>query len=145
MKILALFFLILFASCALAALEIQIEGKHGWAAKLPTFRLKKKMGEKPITGYHIFIILFTLIIFHFPLFFTFWSWKKEALILGAFIFMWTLEDLLWFVLNPHYGLAKFNKNNKDIWWHKSWLLGLPSFYWILLPLAAILITLGIYG
>lgn len=131
------------ASLALAALEVQIEGKHGWAADLPTFRLKKKMGEKPITGYHIFIILFTLIIFHFPLFFASWSWKKEALLFGVFISMWTLEDFLWFVLNPHYGLTKFNKNNKDIWWHKSWFAGVPSFYWALFPIGIILIALGI--
>lgn len=141
-----LFFIIIFiviSALTLAALEIQIEGKNGWAANLPTFRLKRKIGAKPITGYHLFIIIFTLIIFHFPLFFTCWSLQKEALILGVFIFMWTLEDFLWFVLNPHYGLSKFNKSNSDIWWHKSWFAGVPTFYWFLFPLAAILISLGI--
>jgi len=143
MKIILLIFFSVLASLTLAALEIQIEGKDGWAAKLPTFRLKKKIGVKPITGYHLFIILFTLIIFHFPLFFACWSWKKEILLLGVFIFMWTLEDFLWFVLNPHYVLSKFNKSNPDIWWHKSWFAGVPAFYWFLFPLAVILITLGI--
>jgi hypothetical protein len=143
MRIALLIFFCALASLTLAALEIQIEGKNGWAANLPAFRLKRKIGAKPITGYHLFIILFTLIIFHFPLFFTCWSLQKEALILGAFIFIWALEDFLWFVLNPHYGLRKFNRGNKDIWWHKNWFLGLPTFYWYLFPLAAILIALGI--
>lgn len=143
MRIILLFLFIIFASLTLAALEIQIEGKFGWAAHLPTFRLKKKMRGKPITGYHLFIILFTLIIFHFPLFFASWSLKKECLVLGIYIFMWTLEDFLWFVLNPHYGLHKFNKNNKDIWWHQSWFVGLPTFYWFLFPLAVILIAWGL--
>ncbi|MFH1543178.1 MAG: hypothetical protein ABIE03_01435 [Patescibacteria group bacterium] len=124
-------------------MEIQIEGKDGWAAKLPTFRLKRKVGIKPVTGYHFFILLFTLIIFHFPAFFTIWSVKKELLLLGAYIFMLTLEDFLWFILNPYYGLKKFNKNNPDIWWHESWFAGLPSFYWYLFPLAVIFIALGI--
>ena len=143
MKIMLLFIFIISAATTLSALEVQIEGKDGWAARLPTFRLKKKMGEKPITGYHLFILSFTLIIFHFPLFFTCWSLKKEFLLLGAYIFMWTLEDFLWFVLNPHYGLRKFNKNNPDIWWHQSWFAGLPTFYWFLFPAALILIALGL--
>lgn len=143
MGIILIIIYVFFAALILAALEIQIEGKDGWAAKLPTFRLKKKMGAKPITGYHLFIILFTLLIFHFPLFFTDWSLRKESLLFGAYILMWTLEDFFWFILNPHYGLSKFHKNNKDIWWHQSWFAGLPTFYWFLFPLAVILIALGI--
>ncbi len=129
-------------STILAFLEIQIEGKYGWAEKLPCFKTKKKiLGEKPITGYHIFVLAFTFLIFHLPVFYiSEWTLKNELLVLGSWIFVWSLEDFLWFVFNPHYGLKKFNKNNKDLWWHESWFLGLPSFYWISFPLSAILIA-----
>ena len=138
-------FIFYLSLCAviLVFLEIQIEGKHGWAGKLPCFKTKKKIfGEKPITGYHIFILIFTLLIFHLPVFFSDWSFKKEMLIIGSWIFVWSLEDFLWFIFNPHYGLSKFNKANKEIWWHKSWFLGLPSFYWLAFPASLILVVLG---
>jgi hypothetical protein len=41
-----------------ANVEIQIEGAHGWAASLPTWRIEKHQlldifcGGRPMTGYH---------------------------------------------------------------------------------------------
>jgi len=143
MKLIFYFLFLFFSALILASLEVQIEGKYGWAAKLPTFHLKKKIGVKPITGYHIFFLTFTFLILHFPVFFLkTWNWQREFLTFGSWIFIWSLEDFLWFIINPHYGLNKFNKNNKNIWWHKSWFLGLPSFYWFTFPLSTILIALG---
>lgn len=145
MKLVLLLLYILVSALVLAALEIQIEGKHGWAAKLPTFKMKKKLlGVKPLTGYHVFFLLFTLLIFHFPIFFiSHWCYKNELLVLGTWILVWSLEDFLWFVINPHFGLKKFNKDNKDLWWHQSWFLGLPTFYWFSFPLGIFLIALGL--
>lgn len=54
----------------LAILEIQIEGKHGWAKNLPAWRPKgrnpavrfysRMMSGKEMTGYHFFISLMSL-------------------------------------------------------------------------------------
>lgn len=50
----ASFFLI---PLVLAHLEIQIEGSHGWAEKLPTWRWDSRAVRrwfgKPVTGYHL--------------------------------------------------------------------------------------------
>ena len=62
----------------LALLEVQIEGRHGWAKKLPTWRphagkwyarlYAKIMGGKELTGYHAAIFGFVLALLHFPFF-----------------------------------------------------------------------------
>jgi hypothetical protein len=58
-----------FLAFILALWEIQIEGKDGWAAKLPCWRLEKGWlvkltGGRPITGYHLFMTLFLIAMVH---------------------------------------------------------------------------------
>jgi len=125
--------------------EIQIEGKDGWAAKLPGWRIKKGwlvrlIGGRPITGYHTFMISFTIAVIHLPLFFVPWSWQMESLLIGFYIGMMLLEDFFWFVLNPHYGIKNFRKGK--IWWHKGWWGPVPSLYWILLVIVVVLFYFG---
>ena len=112
-----------------ALLEIQIEGKDGWAANLPCWRkekgwLVKLLGGRPITGYHILMIGFVILMFHFPFLFAEWKVKTELLILGMLFEFFLFEDFFWFALNPHYGLKKFKKG--EIWWHKRWWGPFPS-------------------
>jgi len=135
----------LFLAFLLASWEIQIEGKDGWAAKLPSWRMEKGRlirltGGRPITGYHLFMTLFLIAIVHLPLFFVSWSWPLESLLLGFYVGMLLVEDFLWFVLNPHYGIRNFRKGR--IWWHKEWWGPVPALYWILAVLAAVLFYLG---
>ncbi|MHB8104902.1 MAG: hypothetical protein ACYDG5_05110 [Dehalococcoidales bacterium] len=135
----------IFMAAVLAFWEIQIEGNDGWAAKLPGWRREKGWvlkitGGRPLTGYHIFMTIFMLGMMHLPLFFTAWSWRLELLLLGFYVGMLLVEDFLWFVFNPHYGIKKFRKGK--IWWHKTWWGPVPSLYWILLVLAAILFYFG---
>ena len=130
----------------LALWEIQIEGKDGWAAKLPTWRVEKGWllkltGGRPLTGYHLFMTLFLIAIVHLPLFFITWGWRLECLLLGFYLGIVLIEDLLWFVLNPHYGIRRFRKGN--IWWHKDWWGPVPALYWILLVITFILVYLGL--
>jgi len=125
--------------------EIQIEGKDGWAAKLPAWRIKKGwlvrlIGGRPITGYHTFMISFTIAVIHLLLFFVPWSWQMESLLIGFYIGMMLLEDFFWFVLNPHYGIKNFRKGK--IWWHKEWWGPIPALYWILLVITVLLIYFG---
>jgi len=134
-----------FLSLILALWEIQIEGKEGWAAKLPTWRIEKGwvvriFGGRPITGYHVFMSLFMIAVIHLPLFFVSWSWRLESLLIGFLVGMLLLEDFLWFVLNPHYGIKNFRRGK--IWWHKNWWGPVPMLYWIMIVFAALLIYLG---
>ena len=66
----------------LAQLEIQIEGPHGWAAKLPTWRLDGprvlRWAGKPITGYHVFLMTFILLFIHLPMVYLGFSLVREA-------------------------------------------------------------------
>ena len=137
---------ILVSSFIFAKLEIQIEGQHGWAEKLPTWKVEHHFlldvffGGRPLTGYHVWAFLFVFFFFHMPFFWAdAWSVRGELQAVGGYTLFWIVEDALWFVLNPHYGWRKFTSDH--IWWHKRWLLGLPVDYWVLGSLAAALLVL----
>jgi hypothetical protein len=120
-----------FAICViLAQLEIHIEGQHGWAEKLPTWRWQppwlKRVAARPITGYHVYLTLFMLLLLHLPIVFGGFTWVIESELLSFYFFMVVFWDFLWFVLNRHYGLRRFN--GEDIWWYKRWVLRLPLDY-----------------
>jgi hypothetical protein len=119
-----------------AKLEIEIEGKHGWAANLPTWKIDDHpflhilYGGRPLTGYHVWAFTSVGFFFHLPLVVGLrWSLAGELRTLGACCLFWVVEDFLWFVLNPHFGWHKFRRD--EVWWHKRWLLRLPLDYWVL--------------
>src|SRR3989440_12286548 len=98
---------------AFAKVEIEIEGGNGWAAKLPTWRIQNRLtdllyGGRPLTGYHLYIQLFVLAFAHlgFALGAPF-SLRAELILASFVIWFWILEDFLWFVLNPPFGISKF--------------------------------------
>ena len=117
-----------------AAIEIEIEGKHGWAEKTSTwFRTQGiaarlyglVMGGKPLTGYHLFMFFLPLLMFHahfvmgVP-----WSPKAELMVFALYFVWMPTWDFLWFVLNPYYGVKKFKK--ETVWWHAKshWLFNI---------------------
>lgn len=134
-----------------ALVEIQIEGREGWAAGLPTWRIDNKFtrllnGNRPLTGYHVYLHLFVLSMLHSPfaLGLAVPSWRAEARIFAFLILFWTVEDFLWFVANPAYGLKRFTP--KHIPWHRrSWWGIMPRDYWIMPPIAGLLYWLSYYG
>ncbi|MEN3292859.1 MAG: hypothetical protein V7642_2112 [Burkholderiales bacterium] len=118
-----------------AETEIQIEGPAGWAANLPTWRIEQHWlldifwGGRAMTGYHAWMFPFIALFFHFPLFFLGrWCWRAQCRVIACIMLFWIAEDFLWFVLNPAYGLARFNA--AAIPWHKRWLWIAPADYWI---------------
>jgi hypothetical protein len=119
-----------------ARLEIQIEGPNGWAANLPTWRICNRWtdifyGYRPLTGYHLWMQIFILLIVHLPftLEFSPWSWHMELRSLAFLIFFYLTEDFLWFVMNPAYGVRRFRREH--IWWHKkTWWWLMPRDYWV---------------
>lgn len=134
-----------FMAIILALWEIQIEGKDGWAAKAPCWRIEKGwivklMGDRPLTGYHFFMTIFLIAFVHLPIFFISWNWRLESLLIGFYLGMALIEDFLWFVLNPAYGLKNFRRGK--IWWHKKWWGPVPDYYWWFVAVAALLIYLG---
>ncbi len=135
----------------LAILEVQIEGAHGWAKNLPTWRAnpnkwyaklyKKITGDKDLTGYHLCLFLLILFLFHAPFFFGLqWSWTLEINIIALFTLFMIIEDYLWFVVNPYFTVKNFQ--GKHIIWHKKWFLKLPLGYWIGSLISLFLATLN---
>ncbi|MBI4159793.1 hypothetical protein HY504_01370 [Candidatus Wolfebacteria bacterium] len=135
----------------LALLEIQIEGRDGWAKNLPAWRPKPQskiarwyraaMSGKELTGYHSILFAFVLLIFFFPYAYGFPFVAahiiKTVSLFFLFIVLW---DFLWFVLNPHYPLKKFTKEH--VWWHKEWCAGLPVDYYYGVSLSFTLALVG---
>src|SRR5579864_1272595 len=128
-----------------AKLEIEIEGAHGWAANLPTWRMENHFlldifyGGRPLTGYHVWAFSFVFLAFHLPFIATHtWYWRHELNVIGTYQIFWCLEDYLWFALNPHFGIKKLSKD--QVWWHKRWFAGIPLDYWILGLLGIVLLS-----
>jgi len=129
----AYFFVI---ALVLAHLEIQIEGPHGWAEKLPTWRwdgpaIRRWFG-KPVTGYHLCLVTCILLFLHVPQFYE-GSWEREADLLAMFFFLAVTWDFLWFACNRHFGVARFRKG--QVWWFPAWVLGVPREYCVGLTLS----------
>lgn len=119
-----------------AALEVHIEGPHGWARSLPTWRRTHGgrlfrfvqaafFGGRPVTGYHCCMFALQLAAFHLCYFQgTPLTWSNECMTLALFFLVCPTWDFLWFVLNPAYGLKRFKK--EEIEWHAGrwWVFGL---------------------
>lgn len=121
-------------SLLVAKLEINIEGEHGWAEKLPTHRIKNKitdlmLGGAHLTGYHFWLFSTIIFLLHLPFLMGIgWDLAAELKTLGYFFIFLIVEDFLWFVLNPAFGLRKFTKTH--IHWHKNWIGFLPKNYYL---------------
>ncbi len=123
----------------LALLEIEIEGAHGWAEKLPTWRwgppwYLRLTNGKAMTGYHACLLSLILLFLHGPLLEGF-TWEREARVLSVFFQLAVVWDFLWFVLNPAYGTPRFKPG--QVAWFRSWIGPAPADYYggLLLSLA----------
>lgn len=130
-----------------ANVEIQIEGGAGWATGLPTWRIEQHWlldlfwGGRAMTGYHAWVFSFMFLFFHFPMVAAAdYSSKAESRALACIMLFWIIEDFLWFILNPAFGLAGFNPVAAT--WHKHWLWHAPIEYWVFLPVSAALFRQG---
>jgi len=108
-------------SIILALLEIQIEGTHGWASKLPTWKLE--IGNFVMTGYHLYLWSFLLIMVHLPFIFIQWKWETECYLLTFLFLLLLLEDTFWFIFNKKFQL-------KDYWRYPKYQC-IPYFYFII--------------
>lgn len=137
-----------------ALIEIEIEGGHGWAKNLPTVR---GVCGTSMTLYHVYMLAFLLVIVGGFVWFRLPCDKDEqdscvqaqicwrrclrgAVRAAAYLVAVLLvEDFLWFVLNPAFGLGRYTA--KNVPWHTFWN-GMPvSNYTGIL----VLVVLGVVG
>ena len=140
MNLSQLIFLILI-SVVFALLEVQIEGTGSWAKNLPTWRINnpfKKYLAWPtlIDGYHLYLWMFLILMFHLPYAFGIpFSKVTELTIIEMLLIVLFLEDFLWFVFNPAWGIKKFF--SEEIPWHGKRFLFLPQNYWLSFAILAV--------
>jgi hypothetical protein len=140
---------------ALAVLEVEIEGAHGWAERLPTwFRTRGPIGRtwavisggRPATGYHLAMIAMLLLALHYPFAAGVeWSVAAEVGVIATYLAWVIAWDYLWFVVNPYYGLRRFRRG--DVWWYPGpWIGRIPADYalaiGVSIAVAAIAIPIG---
>lgn len=141
---------VLLAAYAFAKVEIEIEGPDGWAANLPTWRISNRWtkifyGNRPLTGYHLWLQIFILILAHTPfgLSLSAWSWAAELRVIGFVICFFIVEDFLWFVVNPAFGLRRFRRQH--IWWHEpTWWWIMPRDYWVFSTVGCAMYLAGVW-
>lgn len=125
-------------------LEIQVEGRDGWCRNLPTFRInvffRKILGGKPLTGYHLYLLIFMIFVFHGLFLAETYTYKISCRAIGLMSYFFVLEDYLWFAFNPHFTLKKFKKS--EIEWHKRWVWKFPLMYYWGIIIGSALLLLG---
>lgn len=135
----------LFALChVLARVEIHVEGAHGWAVNLPTWRWGPKWwlqltNGKELTGYHVWLTAFLIGVFHLPLVFaepTLALWAKCS---SSYMMVTAAWDLQWFVWNPAWGLEGLM--TRDVPWFQKKVGGLPVDYFMGYAVSALLTAL----
>jgi len=136
------------AALVLAYLEVQIEGRDGWAAKLPTWRggerwdarlYRTLMGGKDLTGYHLGVFGMVLLFLHYPfLAGTAWSWQAELWVVPRFFMFSVVWDYLWIIINPHYGVMR-RRPQEDVVWHKHWWGPFPQDYYFGIALSLLVL------
>lgn len=125
--------LALFALCwLLARAEIEIEGPHGWAVTLPTWRWGPEWflnltNGKEVTGYHVWLSLFLIGAMHLPLVYAGFSRALLAKCASSYVLLTSTWDLQWFAWNPAWGLKRFRAT--PIPWFRRKLLGFPVDYY----------------
>lgn len=135
----------LFALChILGRVEIHIEGAHGWAVNLPTWRWGPKWwlnatNGKEVTGYHVWITLFLIGMFHLPLVFSGFSMALWAKCASSYALITAAWDLQWFVWNPAWGFNALRTRNVP--WFQRKVLGLPVDYFVAYGASAALTVL----
>ena len=127
-QLLLLFLWVLAAFVGLAFLETTVEGERagaegtkGWRKSLLGYRLKE---------YHFWLWLVVVPLFVFsPLVLTGPDPQVFATLAIAYLVGGAVEDFAYFLVNPHFGLGKWNSEGaKWMPWVKVWRFEVPKFY-----------------
>jgi hypothetical protein len=135
----------------LAGIEIEIEGGVGWAERLPTWYLKRGltgriygivMGQRPLTGYHVYAFTIPMLILHLPYVMGVdWSVAAELRTIATYFVLAVIWDYMWFVLNPAYTVRRFRRGN--VWWFEvPWIWRFPLDYYLGVGFSMVLVAVG---
>lgn len=159
-----LFAIILVIWCLIVArLEVETEGKDGWAKNLPTAKYKldekgklwhkpfgereyrepicssgwqnfykifiKILGGREFTVYHRVVDAMHLFVAHLVVYLFFFKtavwWILEIRAIATLLLFWSIEDTLWFFVNPFYGPRGYKP--EYIPWHaRDWWFFAPK-------------------
>jgi len=123
-----IFFVLIFATLW-AWMEVEIEGKYGWAQKLPT-----SCAFWGWTWYHVSMNFIVLIVLYRSLRCVQFEQGWTSLVCFALytVAWFVVEDVLWFTFNPSYGIKRYTV--ADIPWHasKPWFAGTFVYNWVVL-------------
>lgn len=135
----------------IALLEVQIEGKNGWASALPCWRARPDAwynklygkiigGGLPLTGYHAFLFSLVFLFLHLPFFVsTHWTVAEELKVWSAYFLLCITWDFLYFVWSPYFMVTGNGPNSISS--NKTMLFGIfPGDYMVGLA-ASFLFTL----
>ena len=88
------------------------------------------MGQRPLTGYHVFAFTIPLVIVHLPFAFGLdWSLSAELSQLAIYFALAVIWDYIWFVMNPAYTVRRFRRGN--VWWFQvPWIWRFPLDYYM---------------
>ncbi len=123
------------AFVAMAFWEAYIEGKYPWAKRQVGWE-KRISNHWTLTGYHFWVYVMLLLFLTLPLVTSGFSWRLLGLLIFAASLGTNLEDFLWYVINPFYGLKNFNP--RDAPWYRWTKIGpvtLPTSYYVAFLLA----------
>jgi len=142
--LITILFLILLAAIH-AKMELMSEGKMGWGVKFPCWRLNNALIRlligKELTGYHFYMCIMFLLLFHSPYLFIAYTLKRELTIMGLYFWYWVFEDFFWFVESKNYGIRNFKPGR--IYWHKRWIGKIPVSYWVGMIIGTLLLLGGL--
>ena len=135
-----------------AALCVNAEGEAGWGGNLPAWEPVNPDASwlkilswtillgREVNGFVLFAITFFIGAF---LLIPIWGWTHEKTLnlqelyelICFFAIFSVIEDFIWFLINPTYGLIKFSPN--FIPWHPYWLWIMPIDYYLGIIVASI--------
>jgi len=109
--------------------EAYIEGKNPWARASVGWKLRLSR-KVVITGYHAWLLLFLLFAFSLPLIIYGWDFKLFGVLVSAVSIGVVIEDFLWFVVNPYYGIKEHWNPENAYWypWLKIGKISIPVIY-----------------
>lgn len=94
-----------------------------WPGKFYFFYINTILGGKDFTVYHRVIDVMQLFIAHLLVYLCFYQtvpiWLLEARAIATLMLIWSLEDTLYFFVNPAFGAEKYDPEHIE--WHKNWL------------------------
>ena len=93
------------------------------------------MGQRPLTGYHVYAFTIPMLILHLPYVMGVdWSFAGELITIATYFVLAVVWDYLWFVMNPAYTVARFRRGN--VWWFEvPWIWRFPLDYYLSIALS----------